>query len=287
MPITGTSPNFTLLTSQQQVIQMLSDWRRNGNRFQFVTKGDGGLLSDRNAMRAPYGLEIIENCLACPHREEHLFCNLPEASVRALSAITSSASYPKGATLFVEGQPARGVFILCSGRVKLSTSSADGKTLILRISEPGEVLGLPATVTGTCYELTADVIEPAQANFISRNEFLNFLKDNGEAALRVAQQLGETYHAAVSEMRTIGLSHSAGEKLARFLLEWAANYPEEKGQIRIKLTLTHEEIAQMIGSSRETVTRLLADFRKKQLLQVMGSTLIIKNKAALESIISG
>jgi hypothetical protein len=72
------------------------------------------------------------------------------------------------------------------------------------------------------------VIEPAQANFISRNEFRNFLKENGEAALRVAQQLGETYHAAVSEMRTTGQSHSAGEKLTRFLLEWAANYPEEK-----------------------------------------------------------
>lgn len=243
-------------------------------------------MHDGTPMRAPYGLEIIENCLACPHREERLFCNLPEPSVRALSTITSSASYPKGATLFVEGQPARGVFVLCSGRVKLSTSSADGKTLILRIAEPGEVLGLPATVTGACYELTADVIEPAQANFISRTEFLNFLRENGEAALRVAQQLGETYHAAVAEMRTIGLSHSAGEKLARFLLEWAANYPEEKGQVRIKLTLTHEEIAQMIGSSRETVTRLLADFRKKQLLQVMGSTLIIKNKAALEAIIN-
>lgn len=266
---------------------MLTGWRRNPNRFQFVTKLEGGILPDGTNMRTPYGLEIIENCLSCPHREERLFCNLPELTVKALSAITSSASYPKGATLFVEGQPARGVFILCSGRVKLSTSSADGKTLILRISEPGEVLGLPATVTGTCYELTADVVEPAQANFIARNDFLGFLKDNGEAALRVAQQLGETYHAAIAEMRTIGLSHSAGEKLARFLLEWAANYPEEKGQIRLKLTLTHEEIAQMIGSSRETVTRLLADFRRKQLLQVMGSTLIIKNKAALESIVTG
>jgi len=171
--------------------------------------------------------------------------------------------------------------------VKLSTSSSDGKTLILRISEPGEVLGLPATVTGTCYELIGDVIEPAQANFISRNEFLNFLKENGGAALRVAQQLGETYHAAVAEMRTIGLSHSAGEKLARFLLEWAANYPEEKGQVRIKLTLTHEEIAQMIGSSRKTVTRLLADFRRRQLVQVMGSTLVITNKSALQGIVTG
>lgn len=266
---------------------MLTGLRKNANRFQFVTKLDGGILPDGMAMRTPYGLEIIENCLSCPHREERLFCNLPDPAIKALAAITASAAYPKGATLFVEGQPSRGVFILCSGRVKLSTSSADGKTLILRISEPGEVLGLPATVTGTCYELTADVIEPAQANFIPRNEFLGFLKDHGEAALRVAQQLGETYHAAISEMRTIGLSHSAGEKLARFLLEWSAHYPEEKGQVRIKLTLTHEEIAQMIGSSRETVTRLLADFRKRQLLQVMGSTLIIKNKSALENLVNG
>src|ERR1700756_1656265 len=266
---------------------MLSDWGRNGTRFQFVTKVDGAAPTDGTLARTPYGLEIIENCLACPHREERLFCNLSEPSVRALAAITSSAAYPKGATLFVEGQPARGVFILCNGRVKLSTSSADGKTLILRISEPGEVLGLPATVTGKSYELTADIIGPAQANFIARNDFLNFLRENGDAALRVAQQLGETYHLAISEMRTIGLSHSASEKLARFLLEWAANCPEEKGQVRIKMTLTHEEIAQMIGSSRETVTRLLADFRRKQLLQVMGSTLVIKNKSALESIING
>lgn len=237
-------------------------------------------------MRAPYGLEIIETCLSCPHREDRLFCDLPQSAVEALSQITSAASYPKGATLFVEGQPARGVFILCNGRVKLSTSSADGKTLILRISEPGEVLGLPATVTGKPYELTADVLEPTQANFITRTDFLNFLRNHGEAALKVAQQLGETYHLAVGEMRTIGLSHSAGEKLARFLLEWTADAQEENGQVKIKLTLTHEEIAQMVGASRETVTRLFADFKKKDLVQVKGSTLIIKNKAGLESILT-
>src|SRR5246127_3567588 len=265
---------------------MLSDWRRKGTRFQFVTKVDGTVSTDGTLVRTPYGLEIIENCLACPHREERLFCNLSDTAIKGLASITSSAAYPKGATLFVEGQPARGVFILCSGRVKLSTSSADGKTLILRISEPGEVLGLPATITGTCYELTADVIEPGQANFIPRNDFLNFLRDNGEAALRVAQQLGETYHAAISEMRTIGLSHSAAEKLARFLLELTTKDDKDKGSTSATLTLTHEEIAQTIGSSRETVTRLFSDFKKKQLVQVKGSTVIIKNKAGLESLLT-
>jgi CRP/FNR family transcriptional regulator, cyclic AMP receptor protein len=237
-------------------------------------------------MRAPYGLEIIESCVACPHREDRLFCNLPAPAVQRLTHITAASSYPKGATLFVEGQAPRGVFILCSGKVKLSTSSADGKTLILRISDPGEVLGLPATVTGKPYELTADVVEPCQANFITRADFLNFLREYGEAALRVAQQLGETYHAAISEMRTIGLSHSAGEKLARFLLEWSAGHQEDKGQTRLKLTLTHEEIAQMIGTSRETVTRLFADFKKKQLLQIKGASLIIQNKSGLEELLS-
>src|SRR6516165_4239226 len=254
--------------------------------FRFVTRRDSGILRDGELMRAPYGLEIIESCLICPHREDRLFCNLPPAVLQGLAAITSPAAYPKGATLFVEGQPSRGVFILCGGRVKLSTSSADGKSLIVRIAETGEVLGLPATVTGKAYELTAEVIEPSQANFIARQDFLVFLRQHGEAALRVAQQLGETYHSAIAEMRTIGLSHSASEKLARFLLEWAANCPEEKGQVRIKMTLTHEEIAQMIGSSRETVTRLLADFRRKQLLQVVGSTLILRSKADLEAIVN-
>jgi CRP/FNR family transcriptional regulator, cyclic AMP receptor protein len=235
-------------------------------------------------MRSPYGLEIIENCVACPHREDRLFCDLPPAAVQRLSVITSASSYPKGATLFVEGQAPRGVFILCDGRVKLSTSSIDGRTLIARISESGELLGLPSTVTGKPYELTADVIEPTQANFILRTDFLDFLREYGEVSLRVAQQLGENYQAAVAEMRSIGLSHSAEKKMARFLLNWCATHGDGKGEIRAKLTLTHEEIGQVIGASRETVTRLFADFKNKQLVEIKGSMLIVRNKAGLETL---
>jgi len=237
-------------------------------------------------MRAPYGLEIIESCLNCPHREERLFCNLPPPAVQRLASITSPATYPKGATLFVEGQQPRGVFIICSGKVKLSTSSADGKTLILRISEMGEVLGLAATVSGKAYQATAEVLEPTQANFISRNDFLAFLREYGEVAFRVAQQLSENYYHALSEMRTIGLSHSAAERLARFILDWCTQHETKDGQARAKLTLTHEEIAQMIGTSRETVTRLFADFKRKQLLDVRGSTVAILNKPGLEKLLA-
>src|SRR6202051_1227913 len=257
----------------------------SASRFRFVTRGRGRIVFGSPLMRSPYGLQIIESCMTCPHKEDRLFCNLPPAALQRLSQITGSATYPKGATLFVEGQPSRGVFVLCTGHVKLSTSSSDGKTLILRISEPGDLLGLPATISGRPYEVTADVIEPTQANFISRTDFLNFLREHGEAALRVAQELSETYQTAFAEMRTIGLSHSAREKLARFILDWSAHHPSDNGAIKFNLTLTHEEIAQMIGASRETVTRLFADFKKRTLLQIKGSSVTIKNKLGLERLL--
>jgi len=257
----------------------------SSGRFRFVSRARGRLVPGGASTRSPYGLQIIESCVTCPHREERLFCSLPPASLQRLAQITGSATYPKGATLFVEGQPSRGVFILCSGHVKLSTSSADGKTLILRISEPGDLLGLPATISGRPYEVSADVIEPTQANFIGRTDFLSFLRDHGDAALRVAQELSETYQSAFAEMRTIGLSHSTGEKLARFLLDWSANHETENGSVKFNLTLTHQEIAQMIGASRETVTRLFADFKKKNLLLVEGSMVTISNRSGMERLL--
>src|ERR1700682_6173481 len=110
--------------------------------FHFLARRKRGILQGGDTRRAPYGLENIESCLSCPHREDRLFCNLPPLAVQKLAAITSAAVYPKGATLFLEGESPRGVFILCSGKVKLSTTSADGRSLILRIAETGEVLGL-------------------------------------------------------------------------------------------------------------------------------------------------
>jgi CRP/FNR family transcriptional regulator len=235
-------------------------------------------------MLSPYGLEIVESCLTCKMRADKIFCNLPNNAVQALEAIKYTTAYPKGAVLFVEGQAPRGIFILCKGRVKLSICSSDGKTLILKISEAGEVLGLSATVSGKPYELTAETLDPCQVNFVKREDFLRYLREHNEVCMRVAEQLSDKYNTACHEIRALGLSHSAAEKLAKLLLEWSLKNGDSR-QGRMKLTLTHEEIAQMIGTSRETVTRLFADFKKKQLIQLKGSTLVIRNKAALETLV--
>ena len=98
-------------------------------------------------MFSPYGLEIIENCLSCKIRGEHTFCDLSQSSLQELEKIILPTTYPRGAVLFVEGQPPRGLFVLCRGRVKLSISSREGKIFILKVAQASEVFGLGATVS--------------------------------------------------------------------------------------------------------------------------------------------
>src|SRR6201997_5585060 len=98
-------------------------------------------------MLSPYGMEIVESCLTCKLRADRIFCDLPATALQTFEGIKYATAYPQGAVLFVEGQVPRGIFVLCKGRVKLSICSTDGKTLILKIAEAGEVLGMRASVS--------------------------------------------------------------------------------------------------------------------------------------------
>ncbi len=236
-------------------------------------------------MLSPYGLEIVESCITCKLRADRIFCDLPGSALQNFENIKFATAYPSGAVLFVEGQVPRGIFVLCKGSVKLSINSPSGRTMIVKLAEPGEVLGLSATISGKPYEVTAETIDPCQVNFVKRDDFLRFLKDDVEVCFKVAEQLGEKYHNACKEVRSLGLSHSAAEKLAALLLEWSAKNGEAaKPASRLTIRLTHEEIAQMIGTSRETVTRLFAEMKKREIVQTKGSTLVIRNTAALREI---
>jgi CRP/FNR family transcriptional regulator len=238
-------------------------------------------------MHSPYGLEVSDSCENCNIRSVGYFCDFESDLVKSFEALKYATVFPKGAVLFVEGQSPRGVFMLCTGRVKLTTCSSDGKALITRIAEGGEVLGLGAAVSGKPYMVTAETLNPCQVNFIKREDFLRFLKENGTACLRVAEHLSNNYHNAFEQVRSLGLSHSASEKLAKLMLEWCSKAGKETDKgTSLKMTLTHEEIAQIIGASRETVTRLLGDFKGKQIINVKGSTLLIRDKGALSAMVS-
>jgi CRP/FNR family transcriptional regulator len=154
------------------------------------------------------------NCFTCEFRPDRLFCDMPAESLKAFDQIKSLGSYPRGAVLFAEGRPVRGIFILCDGRAKLSICSDTGKRLTLRIAGPGEVLGLGAALSNTAYEVTAELIDNSQVVFVRRKELVRFLRENRTVCLEVVRMLSQDLHGAYERVRTIAMVHSRHPRIA-------------------------------------------------------------------------
>jgi CRP/FNR family cyclic AMP-dependent transcriptional regulator len=214
-----------------------------------------------------------------------VFEDMSPTLVRELEALEFTTSYPSDAILFVEGQAPRGVFVVLRGRVKLSVSSRDGRTLILRIAEAGEVLGISACVSGSAYEATAETLEGSEIAFLKRADVIRLMQNHNDLALWLAESLSKEYSFTCREVRNLMLAESASGKLAKFLMDSLDKNSSPRQPGRMKLGLTHEEMAQMIGSSRETVTRTLAAFKKRHLIEQNGATFIIHDRSALESMV--
>jgi len=214
-----------------------------------------------------------------------IFSGMPAKLIRELESLEFTTNYPTDAVLFVEEQLPRGVFVVLRGKVKLSVNSRDGKTLILRIAAAGEVLGISASVAAHAYEATAETLEACEISFIKSADLLRLMHQHNEFAMWLAQNLSHEYSFTCREVRNLMLAESARGKLARFLVENLDKNGSPKQPDRMKLGLTHEEMAQMIGSSRETVTRTLAAFKRGHLVEQNGATFIIHDRSALESMV--
>jgi CRP/FNR family transcriptional regulator len=237
-------------------------------------------------MRVVGESENSEICSGVGLQPKCLLCDLSQGTLHEFDEISFTCLYPRGAKLFAEGEYPKGLFILCSGRAKLLIGSSSGRSL-MRIAEQGEILGLSATLSGHPYEGSAEMLDSGQINFIRRDYFLRFLNNQAEASLSVARHLSNDYIAVHEQVRALALSNSVAEKLAKLLLYWCnKNGRQTDHGIHLKLSLTHGEIAQMIGVSRETVTRLLREFRNNEVIQLRGSSLLIRDKAMLEEYIN-
>ena len=235
-------------------------------------------------MNSPYGLQVVDNCEKCPLRKPGHFCCLASDALREMNACSHSSSYPQRAVLTTEGQQARGVFIVCQGRLKLSSMSKDGKSVILRIVRAGEVIGLSAVISNRAYESSAETLVPTQVRFIAAPDILRIVRKYPEAAIHVAQSLSRECVSAYNEIRSLALAPTCASKLATLLLSWCTPANMKGGEFRINSEFTQEEIAEMIGTSRETVTRLFTQFKNKRLIESRGPGLCIKDLQALEAI---
>ena len=235
-------------------------------------------------MNSPYNIAPNRDCLSCALHHAGHFCQLVPEALKDLNSMRFTATYPAGAVLFVEKQEPRGLYVLCEGEVKLSISSSAGKTLIVRIVRPGEVIGLLAVLSGSPYEVTAETLHPCQVAFVNREDFLHLMAKHPGIVDAALKQLSQLYNGACEQLRTVGLSASAPQKVARILLDWCSTGKKTKDGTQIKISLTHEEIAESIGTTRETVTRILSDFKVRNLVSIQGSMLTVLSQNALERI---
>jgi CRP/FNR family transcriptional regulator len=226
--------------------------------------------------------KVSRSCSDCRKHRPRSFCDLPEPVFKELSELMICRQYSQGSAIFIEGQPPKGAYVLCSGRAKLSAYSEEGKAIILRVAEPGEVLGLGAVVSGAPYEKTAHAIDDSSISFIKRKDFIRFIETHHEAALNALHQMSCNYQTAHQQICSLGLSATVGDKLARLLLQWY-DRATVSGPARITRIYTHGEMAEMIGTSRETVTRLLKDFRDRGLISQTKGELCIPDRRRLKA----
>lgn len=182
----------------------------------------------------------------------------------------------RGKVLFAEGEPARGVYILRTGRATVSMSSSEGRIFIPRVAQSGDVLGLNSVLRSSSYDATVKTLEPCRTDFIPRTELLELIQNSHAGAHAVLKILSHELSELAERTRSLLLPQTASARLARLLLEWSRKSP------RIDRVFTHEEIAQMICSSRETVTRLLAGMSRRKIIQITSDTIEIRDDAALD-----
>jgi CRP/FNR family transcriptional regulator, cyclic AMP receptor protein len=240
-----------------------------------------------NGSKGPYHLNVIESCLGCVTREDGLFCQLPHGALATLNSVRQNAFFPPGAVLFIEGEPPRGIFILCSGQAKLTANSPEGHSLTLRTVEPGEVLGLSSVVSDRPYPVTAETLAACQMGYIPRLEFMRFLRSSPDLSIRVAKHLSMELHQAWRQARMVALAPDTHAKLAQFLIDQAGKRGQTTGDgLRIALNMTHEEIAKNIGASRESVSRIMKDLRNRGVISVNRGMITILHAIELSSLMT-
>jgi CRP/FNR family transcriptional regulator len=209
---------------------------------------------------------------------------LTPETLAELDAISAPFEYRNGETLMRQGDPAEFVRILCNGRAKISTASHDGRTLLLNIVNAGAVLGLVSAVRRMRYETTAEAYGPCTVIEVPDHDFLDFVFRHRNASLQVMQMLAAENHDLLVNARRVALSGTVAGNVAKLLLDWSTTVTGIDGNNHFNMVLTHQEIAEMVGTTRETVTRTLATFRRQGWIRIHGAFVEILQQGKMKEI---
>jgi CRP/FNR family cyclic AMP-dependent transcriptional regulator len=222
--------------------------------------------------------------LPCCRSASDAFHSLPPETLIELDAISSTIEYRDGTTLMRQGEPPHLVRILCDGKVKIFTCSQDGKILLLNIASKGAILGLVPAIRRIKYDTTAEAYGPCIVNEIHDQDFLDFLFRHRTANWQVMQMLADENHDLLVNARRVALSGTVAGNVAKLLLDWSAAMTDTHRKRHFNMALTHQEIAEMVGTTRETVTRTLASFRQHGWIRVHGASVEILQQEKMKGI---
>lgn len=222
----------------------------------------------------------IRACMACPLRGSSMLCDVPDDVLREIDGGKRQVSYLAGDTLYQEGDPSSRAFVVCRGQVKLTRTSAGGATTILKIVKAGELLGISEVMTGAEYVATAEAEETSSLACLSREQLVAILSRHSIASNRISEFLSSECLDAFVNLCFLRQTASTSTKLCQFLLRWIQTHPSSSGKW-IAIPYTQSEIAQLVGASRETVSRLLNGLQNKRVLEIKRKRLRVMNLSEL------
>jgi CRP/FNR family transcriptional regulator len=222
------------------------------------------------------------------NRRPGWFCSLGNSVLADLELATSTITLPPHASLFRQGDEARCLYLICVGYLKLTaTGGSEDRQMIVRIAGPGSMLGLYAALSHHVYEVSAESLTSAQLRPVELDRFLNFLHAHKEAQMRAVQCICQDYRFALQDACRIALAETVAARLGRLVLELSHQIGEigVGGAYHFPLLLTHEEMASMTCTTRETVTRTLGQFRKEGWISIEDAIVTVREPERLESLL--
>ena len=190
-----------------------------------------------------------------------------------LNANFESIPYKKAQVLFNEGNLARGVYYIRYGKVKIYKQGSDGKEQIIKIAKKGEFLGYKSVLTDSTYTVSAATIEESLISFIPKSEFHNLFKTDSDVAEEFMRLLCQDLVEAEEKMVSLAYKPVRG-RLAETLLDLEKNFMDEAKEKSV-ISLSREELANIVGTAKETVIRLLSEFKSESLIRIEGKNIMV------------
>lgn len=225
-----------------------------------------------------------ESCKLCPSRHLSIFQELEPNSVDKLDRSKTVHHYKKGQVIFLEGHPAYGLYCISKGKVKIYCTTPEGKRHILRIADTGDPVGHLAVFSGQPYAGTAEALEDTTICFVDRNLIFPTLSNEKDISWEIVRKLSRDLIFAHHETTRMA-HHSVIERVAGLLLLLKEKYGKEHSEgIRIDIQLSREDLADLAGTSVETLVRTLTSLRDEGIIKTEKRNTIVINALRLSEI---